>query len=90
VERVDVAVDEAGRERHAGAVEHLGPGADVLAHGGVVADGDDRPVAHGDGGRTGLLRVQRAGCGAQDREVGWRHGAAAYSRTGGAPASRSM
>ena len=45
-------------------------GAGVLAHLGVVADRDDDPVAHGDGGRVRARRVERADRRAEDREVG--------------------
>ena len=67
---MDVAVDEAGDERHPPPVDELGRGAGVRAHLRVVADGDDQAVADGDCGGARALGVERADGGAEDGEIG--------------------
>jgi hypothetical protein len=42
----------------------------VLAHLGLVADGDDRPSPHGHGGRERLARIECPDTRADDGEVG--------------------
>jgi hypothetical protein len=69
VERVLVAVDEAGRERGAVQVDDLGAAAERRARLVGVADGDDRAVADGDGARRRARLMKRADAGVDDQEV---------------------
>ena len=70
VEKVDVAIDEAGQNQLARGVDHFGAGVAKFFDGGVVADGDDFVGANGEGPRPGLFGVESVDAAVKDDSVG--------------------
>ena len=70
VEKVNVAIDEAGQNELARGVDHFGAGLAKFFDGGVVADGDDFVGANGESLGPGLFGVESVDAAVENDGVG--------------------